>query len=427
MPPDSDMQAMRRVVITGLGFISSIGNSSTEVSRNLCELRHGFEAVTWLDNPRIPVKVLGTVKGFEVSSPEWRDWKWPDGHTFSPETLRSLPPHGLYSLCACEQAIGDAGLLAADFGNADTGLFTASAGSPFLMHRHIDQMYQAKGERGNPMGVVSCISGTLNFNLATYFKVQGAVCGFVSACASSSHAVGYASDEIRLGRQKRMLVVGAEEAHAENILPFAAMRALSVNPDPDSASRPFDRRRDGFVGTGGAVALVLEDAEEAAARGARVYAEVAGWGQAADGHNVAMSHPEGRGLAEAMRRALKSTGVALGEVDYINAHATSTPVGDRSEVFAIRQVFGVAGHRPRVSSTKALTGHGLSMSGALETAICALSIRSGFIPGCAHLTEVDPLCEDLNLPRETLNERPHIVLNNSSGFGGSNVCLVLKE
>ncbi len=417
---------MRRVVITGLGFISSIGNSITEVSSSLRRLRHGFETVTWLANPRIAVKVLGTVKGFETASPEWRDWKWPTGYTYTSETLRSLPPHGLYALCACEQAIADGGLALADLANVETGLFSASAGSPFLLHRHISQMHQAQGERGNPMGVVSSISGTLNFNLATYFKVQGAVCGFVSACASSSHALGYASDEIRLGRQKRFLVVGAEEAHAESILPFAAMRALSVNPDPNSASRPFDRRRDGFVGTGGAVALLLEEAQEAEARGARVYAEIAGWGQAADGHNVAMSHPEGRGLAEAMRRALADTKLAPEQVDYINAHATSTPVGDKSEASALRQVFTARGCRPRVSSTKALTGHALSMAGALETAICALAMREGFIPGCAHLGEVDPACEDLNLPRETLLERPRVVLNNSSGFGGSNVCLVLK-
>ena len=418
---------MKRAVITGLGFVSSIGNDRAAVLSSLRELRHGFEAVTWLGNPRIASKVLGTVKGFQVASHEWRDWRWPEGYNFTPETLRSLSPHGLYALCACEQAMADAGLRKDECSNHDTGLFTASAGSPFMLHQNLSQMFQAKGERGNPMGVVSSISGTLNFNLATYFKIQGAVCGFVSACASSSHALGYAFDEIRLGRQKRMLVVGAEEPHAESILPFGGMRALSVNPDPNSASRPFDRHRDGFVGTGGAVALMVEDMDLAVARGAPVYAEFAGWGQASDGHNVAIPHPEGRGLAEAMRRALKDAQCLESEVDYINAHATSTPLGDKAEICAIKTVFDGQSAHPKISSTKALTGHGLSMSGALETAICALSIREGIVPGCAHLQELDPAFEGMNFPRETLQQPPHIVLNNSSGFGGSNVCLVLRS
>ena len=418
---------MRRVVITGLGFISSIGNDRGAVLESLRGLKHGFEPVTWLDNPRVAVKVLGTVKGFDTRSTEWRDWRWPEGYSFGAEILRSLPPHGLYAACACQQAIADAGLSADDMASVDTGLFTASAGSPFLLHHHLKTLDTARGERGNPMGVVCSISGTLNFNLATLFRIQGAVCGFVSACASSSHAIGYAIDEIRLGRQKRVLVVGAEEVHAETVLPFAAMRALSVNPDPATASRPFDRKRDGFVGTGGAAALMIEDAEEAAARGATIYAELAGWGQAADGHSVAMSHPEGRGLVEAMRRALKDSGVGAEEVDYINAHATSTPVGDKSEACALRTVFGSCAHQPLVSSTKALTGHGLSMAGALETAICALAMKEGLVPGNAHLEELDPACAGLDIPRETLARTSRVMLNNSSGFGGSNVCLALRH
>lgn len=418
---------MASAVITGLGFITCIGNDRAAVLSSLVELKHGFEKVTWLGNPRVPAKVLGTVKGFEVASPEWRDWRWPERYVFGSEILRSLAPHGLFALCACEQAIADAGLKAGDLANQDTGLFAASAGSPFMLHHFLTQMHQAKGERGNPMGVVSSISGTLNFNLAAYYRIQGAVCGFVSACTSSSHAVGYAFDEIRLGRQKRILVVGAEEPHAESILPFAGMRALSVNPDPETASRPFDARRDGFVGTGGAVALVIEEAAMARERGAAVYARLAGWGQASDGHNVAISHPEGRGLADAMRRALGDASVATGEVDYINAHATSTPIGDRSEAYAIKAVFGATARRPMISSTKALTGHGLSMAGALETAICALSIREGIIPGCAHLEIPDPACDGLDLPLKTLRQAPRLVLNNSSGFGGSNVCIVLEN
>jgi 3-oxoacyl-(acyl-carrier-protein) synthase len=416
---------MPRAVITGVGFITSIGNSRTDVERSLRELRHGFKTVEFLGNPRIPVRVVGAVEGFETDSHNWRDWRYPERYHFEPEALRSVSPHGLYALCACEQALEDAGLRAGDLADGETGLFCASAGSPFLFHHHLRQLEEARGERGSPMGMVSSIAGTLNFNLAAHYHIRGAVCGFVSACASSSHALGYAIDEIRLGRQRRVLVVGAEETHAETVLPFAAMRALSVNPDPGSASRPFDRRRDGFVSSGGAAVMVVEEAGLAAGRGAPVYAELAGWGQAGDGHNVALSHPEGSGLAQAMRRALSDAATPPEGIDYVNAHATSTPMGDRSEAAALRAVFS-AGAGPAISSTKALTGHALSMAGVFEAAICALAVRDGFVPGCAHLAEPDPACDGLRLPLETVEARPRAVLNNSSGFGGSNVCHVLK-
>ena len=416
---------MPRAVITGVGFITSIGNSRTDVERSLRELRHGFKNVEFLGNPRIAVRVVGAVEGFATDSPNWRDWTYPERYRFAPEALRSVSPHGLYALCACEQALEDARLGAADLSDGETGLFCASAGSPFLFHHHLRQLEEARGERGSPMGMVSSIAGTLNFNLAAHYHIRGAVCGFVSACASSSHALGYAIDEVRLGRQKRVLVVGAEETHAETVLPFAAMMALSVNPDPGSASRPFDRRRDGFVSSGGAAVMVVEEAGQAAERGAPVYAELAGWGQAGDGHNVALSHPEGAGLAQAMRRALRDAQTPPEGIDYVNAHATSTPMGDRSEAAALRAVFG-AGGGPAISSTKALTGHALSMAGVLEAAICALAVRDGFVPGCAHLEEPDPACDGLRLPLATVEGRPRAVLNNSSGFGGSNVCHVLK-
>jgi 3-oxoacyl-(acyl-carrier-protein) synthase len=266
----------------------------------------------------------------------------------------------------------------------------------------------------------------LNFNLAAHFRITGAVCGFVSACASASHAIGYACDEIRLGRLKRVLVVGAEELNAETLLPFAAMRALSPQSDPVKASRPFDVGRDGFVGAGGSVVMVLEEASLATSRGAPVYAEVAGWGQAADGHSVAMSHPAGAGLQRAMSRALADAGVQPKEIDYVNAHGTSTPVGDRAEAIALKTLFADAGATPKVSSTKALTGHPLSLAGAMEAAFCALAMREGYIPGNPHLVTADEICAGLDLPRTTLLERPRLVLNNSSGFGGSNVCHVLN-
>jgi len=414
-------------VITGLGFITSIGNDRAAVLRSLRELRHGFERVEFLGNPDLPVKVAGTVKGFDFPTPSWRDWRWPNNCRVDRELLRGLAPHGVYALCALEQALADSGLERSALADGRTGLYCASAGSPYLLSHFIDQMHANRGERGNPMGVVSSIAGTLNFNLASHYRISGAVCGFASACASSSHALGFAMDEIRLGRQERMLVVGAEDFTAESIIPFSSLRTLSNNPDPATASRPFDRRRDGFVGTGGAVAMVVEDGALARRRGAGIYAQLIGWGQAGDGHGIAASHPEGAGLREAMRRALADARVNAADVDYVNAHATSTPAGDRSEAIALNSVFTSSKARPRVSSTKALTGHGLSLAGAMETAFCALAIAEGFIPGAAHLEEPDPVCDGLDLPRATLDEAPRIVLKNSSGFGGSNVCHVLRR
>jgi 3-oxoacyl-(acyl-carrier-protein) synthase len=417
----------RLPVITGLGFVTSIGHDRATVLGNLRALRHGFERHEFLGNPNIPVKVIGTVKGFSFPRPNWRDWSWPAQFEVDRELLRGLAPHGVYAVCALQQALADAALAPAELTDGTTGLFCASAGSPFLLGNFLEQMHAARGERGNPMGIVSSIAGTLNFNLAAHYRISGAVCGFVSACASSSHALGYAMDEIRLGRQERMLVVGAEDATDASILPFASLRALSTNPDPDTASRPFDRQRDGFVGTGGAVALIVENADLARKRGARVYAELAGWGQAGDGHSVAISHPQGAGLREAIKRTLADAGVAPGDVDYVNAHATSTPAGDFSEALALHAVFTDAGARPYVSSTKALTGHGLSLAGAMEAAFCALAISEGFVPGAAHLEEPDPVSARLNLPRTSLDAAPRLVLNNSSGFGGSNVCHLLRR
>ena len=417
----------RTAVVTGLGFITSIGNDSAAVVRSLRTGRSGIERIEFAGNPELSVKVAGTVKEFAVDSPSWRDWRYPARYDLPRDTLRSLAPHGLYALCATEQAIADAGLSRDALTDGGTGLYCASAGSAFLLHHNLAQMHAARFERGNPMGVVSSIAGTLNFNLAAHYQIRGAVGGFVAACASSSHALGCALDDIRLGRQTRMLVVGAEEVNAETVLPFAAMRALSTNPDPATASRPFDVARDGFVAAGGAVCLVLEEMAAARARGATIYAELAGWGQAADGYNVAVSHPDGAGLAEAMRRTLADAGITPGDVDYVNAHATSTPAGDRSEAQALRAVFTAAAARPRISSTKGLTGHPLSMAGVMEAAFCALALREGFTPGNANLETADDACAGLDLPRASIPTAPRVILSNSSGFGGSNVCHVLRR
>lgn len=417
---------MRKVYITGVGFITSIGNDAASVSESLRELRHGMVLYPPFQKPDVPVKVAAPIRDFQTDTTDQEDWVFPARYRIKRELLRGMAPHGVYSFCAMQQAIEDAKLDESDISNAGTGLYAASAGSPFLLGFHLERMRKFGVMRCPPLGIVASISGTVNFNLVSHFKIKGASTGFSSACASSAHAAAFAYDEIALGRQERMFVVGAEDGNVESILPFAGMRALSLQADPSIASRPFDVARDGFVGTGGATVLVLESEAEVARRGVKPYCELAGWGQASDGHNVAISHPDGDGLRTAIENALRQADVAPDEVDYVNAHATSTPIGDISEAKALRTIFKGNPSRPAVSSTKALTGHGLSLAGAMEAGFCALAMKEGFIPGSAHITNLDPACAGLNIIRATLPQRPNVVISNSSGFGGANVCLVFR-
>ena len=223
-----------------------------------------------------------------------------------------------------------------------------------------------------------------------------------------------------------MLVVGAEDCNFESIVPFCGMRALSLDTDPNRASRPFDKTRNGFVGTGGAVSLVLETKSEAQRRGATPYAKFIGWGQGSDGHNVAISHPEGRGLKRAMEQALKDAGIDAKDIDYVNAHAPSTPIGDASELKALKSVFPLP-QEVMLSSTKGLTGHGLSLSSIMEASFCCLGLREGFLPGSANVTEPDPAIDHLRLLRKTERIQANRILSNSSGFGGANVSLIFEK
>ncbi len=416
-----------RVFITGLGFITSIGNDSTTVEASLRQLRHGMVRYPPFDAPNIPVKIAAPVREFDTTSDDPEDWTLPPPFQIRREQLRSLSPNALYATCALQQAIADAKLTPPDISNPDTGLYAASAGSPGYLTRQMNRIHSHGVMRCPPLGVVAAIAGTVQFNLVAQFKIKGASTGFSSACASSGHALGFAHDEISLGRQKRIFVIGAEDGNLETILPFASMRALSTNPDPDTASRPFDTARDGFVGTGGAAVLVLESEDEVTRRGITPYCEFTGWGQASDGHNVAISHPEGEGLATAIRHALRNAQTPATDIAYINAHATSTPIGDLSEIKALRTVFGAHITHIPISSTKALTGHGLSLASAMEAGFCALALRHGFIPGSAHITQIDPACADLNIPRTTCDAPLSTAISNSSGFGGANVSIILRK
>lgn len=415
---------MRNVVVTGLGFITSIGNDKATVSQSLRELKHGIAVYDRFEEMGAPIHLAGKIRDFDVSANEPEDWTYPERYALKREHIRSMAPHVLYAHCALVQAVEDAGLTPEDISDPSTGLFASSAGSVRLLTHHMERLKKNGLRRASPMGVVASVTGTLTFNLVALHKILGSSGGFVSACASSNHALGYAWDTIALGRQERIIVIGAEDGDLETILPFGAMRALSPDAEPPG-SRPFDKTRNGFVGTGGAAALILESEASAAARGAPVYARFSGWGQASDGYNVAISHPEGDGLARAMRLALEATGTKPSDVDYINAHATSTPIGDTSELKAVRKVFGPGG--PAISSTKALTGHGLSLASAMEAAFTVLGMREGFTPGSAHIAELDPEAADLNVIPETLDQGPQVALSNSSGFGGANVVTVFKS
>lgn len=416
---------MPQVVITGLGFVTSIGNDQPAVLDSLRELRHGIDYFPDFVGEDSPVKLAGTVKGFSVKGCDCEDWTYPERYRVRRDVLRGLAPHGLYAYCAMQQAIEDAGLTEEEVSCLDAGLFTASAGSAKLLHNHLERMNKYGVNRCSPLGIVNSVVGTLTFNLAAAFHIKGASAGFVSACASSGHALGYAWDEITLGRQKRMFVVGGEDGNRESILPFAGMRALSQCKDPDIASRPFDKDRDGFVGTGGSVVMVLEDEEVARKRGANIYARMIGWGQASDGYNVAISHPNGDGLAHAMRRAAACAKVSLKDIHYINAHAPSTPIGDLSEIRAIKQTFN--GDRPAISSTKALTGHGLSLASIMEAGFTVLGLRHRFMPGSAHIHSLDPEAKGLRIIKETEERAPALAMSNSSGFGGANVSLIFQH
>jgi 3-oxoacyl-[acyl-carrier-protein] synthase-1 len=371
------------------------------------------------------VKLAGTVKGFAFPSTDPLDWTFPDQVNMTRAQLRTATPNVLYAVAAIDEAIADAQLPPEMVSSPDTGLYCASAGSSWLTHAALGSVLERGPSRTSAPLVISAMPNSLHLNLTSRYGIRGDSLGFSSACSSSAHALGFALDQIRLGRQKRILVVGAEDCHPCSILPFAALRALSSQSDPRLAPRAFDSARDGFVITGGSSVIVLEEAKGAIARGARIHAKVCGWGQASDGHDVVAPHPEGAGLARAMNHALDDARMRPEEIDYLNAHATSTVAGDIVEIHALRTVFE-ATRFPQVSSTKSLTGHGLSMSGAMEAAFCCLALSERFYPVSANITKLDPECAGVPVITAAIDGFPLTAMSNSSGFGGSNVSLIFS-
>jgi len=410
----------KRVVITGLGFVTSIGNSFGEVLDSLKNAKSGIE--TYADFPPDPTgpRVAGTIKNFSFPTVKHDDWVFPSEYKIDRTVLRSMSPHVVYAWCTMQQAIAAAKLGPDQISNPRTGAMCASGGSLWMTYDSLHTMVTQGVHKCYPMSLPAAMPGTLNANLAACYKLKGSVVGFLSACASSSHALGYGYDLIANDRQDTVFVVGAEDCTKFTILPFAVVRALSTKADGEKTPCPFDAGRDGFVGTGGATTLVLESLESAQSRGAHIYAEVLGWGEAADGFNVMAPEPEGEGLGRAMATALKDAGIKPEEVDYINAHATGTPVGDTSEIKAIRRLFNT-GRVPYVSSTKALTGHGICLAGAMEAAFTVMALHEKFMPISAKISRLDPACAGVPILVKPVDHAPQKALSNSSGFGGANV------
>ncbi len=417
---------MRRVVVTGLGFITSIGNSRAEVLKSLQEVKSGIGLFEEFAPAEVPVKLAGIIKDFKFPGTDPEDWTIPAEYKLTRAELRSMGPNAVFGFCAMQQAIREAGLAPELVSNPRTGALCSSAGSMSMSYDNLNTMVTRGVQKCQPLGMVASIPGTLNINLGAIYKIKGSCWGIISACSSSAHAIGNAIDLIRMGRQDIVFAVGAEDNNKFTGLPFAGVRALSVGTDPAKTPCAFDRKRDGFVFTGGGATLVLEDLEHAQKRGATIYAEAVGWGEATDGYNIMAPDPTGDGLTRAMRNALDDAKLLPEEIDYINAHATSTPPGDIAEIQAVKTVFK-GGKIPYISSTKSLTGHGLCLAGAQEAGFTILALSEKFTPVSANITELDPACAGVPVVTKPIDAAPRIAMSNSSGFGGANVSLIFKR
>jgi len=399
---------MRRVVVTGLGIVSPIGNSAEEVAAALKAGRSGIEAVPDMAEHGFRSQIAGTLK---IDVAEHVDKR----------TLRFMGPGAAYAHIAMGQAIADAGLEDSDISNPRTGLVAGSGGpsTSAMLAAHQVVLNAGSPKRIGPFAVPKCMSSTISANLSTAYKIKGLNYSITSACSTSLHCIGNAAEQIMMGKQDVMFAGGGEELDWTLSCLFDAMGAMSskFNDTPTRASRAFDADRDGFVIAGGGAILVLEELEHARARGARIYAEVTGYAATSDGHD--MVAPSGEGGEQAMRLALATLPEGC-SVSYINAHGTSTPVGDVGEVQAVRRVFG-EGSTPPISSTKSMTGHSQGATGAQEAVYCLLMLRDDFITPSINVETLDPALAPAEIAT-TLVENAGLdtVMTNSFGFGGTN-------
>lgn len=404
---------MRRVVVTGIGIVSAIGNNSQEVLASLREARSGISRADKYAELGFRSQVQGAPTLVAEDVVDRRAMRFHGGGT-------------AWNHVAMDQAIADSGLEDKDVSNERTGIIMGSGGPSTRTLIEAADTTRTKGpKRVGPFAVPKAMSSTASATLATWFKIKGWNYSISSACATSSHCIGNSAELIQYGKQDIMFAGGCEELDWSLSVLFDAMGAMSsgYNDRPQVASRAYDKNRDGFVIAGGAGVLVLEEYEHAKARGAKIYAEIAGYGASSDGHD--MVAPSGEGAARCMRMAL--SGLKL-PIDYINPHATSTPVGDAKEIEAIRAVFGSGEKCPAISATKSLSGHSLGAAGVQEAIYSILMMQNGFVAQSANIEELDPAFADMNIVRERRdNVHLRAVLSNSFGFGGTNASLVLKH
>ncbi len=404
---------MRRVVVTGLGIVSSIGNDAAEVTESLRQAKSG----------------ISFSKDFAEHGFKCQVWGAPNIDTtelVDRRAMRFLSQGGAWNHVAMKQAIADSGLEETDYAlNERVGIIMGSGGpsTRTIVEASDITLKNGSPKRIGPFAVPKAMSSTASATLATWFKIHGVNYSISSACSTSAHCIGNAAEMIQWGKQDIMFAGGHEDLDWSMSNLFDAMGAMSskFNDAPDTASRAYDVNRDGFVIAGGAGVLVLEELEHAKARGARIYAEIVGYGATSDGYD--MVAPSGEGAVRCMRQALSTV---KGDVDYINTHGTSTPVGDSKEIGAIREVFG--DRVPHIQSTKSLTGHSLGAAGVQESIYSLLMMQAGFIGESAHIQELDPEFEGMPIVRKRIDDaKIDIALSNSFGFGGTNATLVFQR
>ena len=404
---------MRRVVVTGLGIVSSIGNNADEVTASLRDAKSGITFSPDFAENGFKCQVWGAPS---LDPTELVDRR----------AMRFLSQGGAWNHVAMKQALADSGLEEKDYGqNERVGIIMGSGGpsTRTLIEAAEITLKNNSPKRIGPFAVPKAMSSTASATLATWFKIHGVNYSISSACSTSAHCIGNAAEMIQWGKQDVMFAGGHEDLDWTMSNLFDAMGAMSskYNDSPDSASRAYDVNRDGFVIAGGAGVLVLEELERAKARGAKIYAEIVGYGATSDGYD--MVAPSGEGAIRCMRQALATV---KGDVDYVNTHGTSTPVGDSKEIGAIREVFG--SKIPHIQSTKSLTGHSLGAAGVQESIYSLLMMQQGFIGESAHITELDPEFEGVPIVRKRIdNAKIDIALSNSFGFGGTNATLVFQR
>lgn len=409
----------RRVVVTGLGVVSPVGNTIEEFWKNLCSGVSGIGPITRFDASRLDARIAAEVKAFD-----------PSKYVEAKESKR-MALFTQYAVAAAKMAWADAGL---DRGGADPDRVAVILGNG-IGGKEVDcEAYQTLFQRGpsrlSPMTIPKLIPNEAAGNISILLQARGQVHTVVTACASGTDALGIALDAIRLGRADVVISGGTEAAITEYCIGgFCAMKALSTkyNDTPARASRPFDLNRDGFVMGEGAGILILESQEHAARRGARVLAELAGYGGTGDAHHLTAPHPEGDGAVRAIRGALRDAGLNPGDVDYINAHGTSTPLNDPMETKAIKTVFGDHARRLKVSSTKSMTGHMLGAAGAVEAIVCVLAIRDQFYPPTINQESPDPACDLDYVPNQGVGGPLGVALSTSLGFGGHNGVVAFRR